>query len=119
MKVAVPEPKGLIGDFVAFITKSNAIALAIGVILGGAATKLVTSIVENILNPLLGVVLGGVNLNDALAITLGTATVDGKAVPNLLKIGALLSSTIDFVAIMLVMFLIIKALPKSLIEEKK
>ena len=117
MKVAVPEPKGLIGDFVAFITKSNAIALAIGVILGGAATKLVTSIVENILNPLLGVVLGGVNLNDALMIKLGAAAADGKI--NAIKIGALLSSAIDFVAIMLVMFLIIKALPKSLIEEKK
>ena len=119
MKASVPQSTGLIGEFVAFITKSNAIALAIGVILGGAATKLVTSIVENVLNPLLGVILGGVNLNDAIAFQLGNHVVDGKVVPNLLKIGALLSSAIDFVAIMLVLFLIIKALPKSLIEEKK
>lgn len=119
MKAVVPQPKGLIGDFVSFVTKSNAIALAIGVILGGAATKLVTSIVENVLNPLLGVILGGVNLNDALMVTLGKTMVDGKEVANALKIGALLSSAIDFVAVMLVMFLIIKALPKSLSEEKK
>ena len=119
MKAVVPPPKGLIGEFATFITKTNAIALAIGVILGGAATKLVTSIVENILNPLLGVVLGGVNLNDALIVPLGKAMVDGKEVANGLKIGALLSSAIDFVAIMLVMFIIIKALPKSLTEEKK
>lgn len=119
MKANVPQPTGLIGEFVAFVTKSNAIALAIGVILGGAATKLVTAVVDNILNPLIGAVLGGANLNDALMIPLGKALVDGKEVPNYIKIGALFSSVIDFVAVMLVMFLIIKALPKNLTEEKK
>ncbi len=119
MKANVPQPTGLIGEFIAFITKSNAIALAIAVILGTAATKLVTSIVDNILNPLIGAVLGGVNLTNALMIPLGTALVDGKEVPNYIRIGALLSSVIDFVAVMLVMFLIIKALPKTLTEEKK
>ena len=118
MKANVPQTTGLMGDFVAFITKTSAIALAIGVILGGAATKLVTSIVENILNPLIGAILGGADLSNGLMIRLGTATIDGKEVPNFLKFGALLSSVIDFVAIMFVMFLIIKALPKSLMEDK-
>ncbi len=117
MKASVPQPTGLIAEFMAFVTKSGAIALAIGVILGGAATKLVTAIVENLLNPILGVLLGGVNLNNALMVPLGKAAADGTV--NAIKIGAMLSSVIDFLAVMLVMFLIIKALPPSLTEAKK
>ena len=119
MKAVVPQPTGFIGEFVNFVTKTNAIALAIGVILGGAATKLVTSIVDNVINPIVGLILGGVNLNDALAIPLGSRVVDGKTVDNLLKIGALVSSFIDFAAVMLVMFIIIRLVAKNMLEEKK
>lgn len=117
--VVAIQPPGMLAEFTQFVTKTNAIALAIGVIIGTAATKLVTSIVENILNPLLGAVLGGVNLNDALKIgPLGTSLVDGKEVGNYIRLGAVISSTIDFVAVMLVIFIIIKLVAREMLEDK-
>ena len=118
MKQVVPQPTGMLAEFMKFVTKTNAIALAVGVIIGGAATKLVTSLVDNILNPILGFILGGVDLKQGLMITLGKAMVDGKEVINAIRIGAVLSSVIDFLAVMLVMFIIIKLVAKDMLADK-
>lgn len=96
--------------FMKFLTKTNAIALAIGIIIGGAATALVNSIVENLINPIIGIVTGGIDFGQ-LVIPLSEK--------NAIKIGAFLSSVIVFVAVMLVAYLIAKAFAKDLLEDKK
>ena len=93
-----------------FLTKTNAIALAIGIIIGGAATALVNSIVENLINPIIGIVTGGIDFG-SVVIPLGEK--------NALKIGAFISSLITFAAIMLVAYLLAKAFAKDLLEDKK
>ncbi len=107
MKAVVPQPTGLISEFVNFVTKTNAIALAIGVILGGAATKLVTSLVDNIISPIISI----------FTSLIGVPIEQFKLGP--LLIGKVILSVIDFVAVMLVMFLIIKLVAKNMLEEKK
>lgn len=93
-----------------FLTKTNAIALAIGIIIGGAATALVNSIVENLINPIIGIVTGGIDFG-SVVIQLSEK--------NALKIGAFISSLITFAAIMLVAYLLAKAFAKDLLEDKK
>jgi large conductance mechanosensitive channel len=98
------------GEFRAFLTKSNALALAIGVIIGGAMGKVVTAIVSDLLMPIVGLVLPKGDWRDA-QVVLSTATdASGKTTVNALKYGDLLGNLADFVVIALVVFLITKAL---------
>ena len=85
-------------EFMDFVTKYGVIGLAIGVVTGGAVKALVDSIVLNLLSPLVGLVTGGVNLS-ALTLIVGKAE---------LKYGLFLNDLISFLAIMLVVFFIIK-----------
>ena len=66
--------KGFMEEFKEFIAKGNVMDMAVGVIIGGAFGKIVSSLVENILMPLIGIILGGVNFSD-LSVTVGTAEV--------------------------------------------
>ena len=75
---------GMGADFKEFAMKGNVVDMAVGVIVGAAFGKIVSSLVENIIMPPLGMALSGVNFAD-LAVVLGTGP-DGKAV--LLKYGA-------------------------------
>jgi large conductance mechanosensitive channel len=106
-----------------FLTKTNAIALAIGVIIGGASTTLVNSLVANLINPIIGVLLNGIDLG-SFKIPLGTGTElqpDGtsKPVELALKIGAFISTLINFVIVMFVAYQLAKIFAKDMIEDKK
>jgi len=90
--------KGFVNDFKDFIARGNVIDMAVGVIIGGAFGKIVSSLVDNILTPLLGIILGGVNFSD-LSVTVGSAEV---------KYGEFLQSVFDFLIIALVIFIIIR-----------
>ncbi len=94
-------------EFKEFAMKGNVVDLAVGVIIGGAFGKIVSSFVGDVVMPALGVVIGGVNFSD-LALTLGTGA-DGKT-PVLLKYGAFLQAMFDFLVIALVIFVAIRAL---------
>jgi len=94
-------------EFKEFAMKGNVVDLAVGVIIGGAFGKIVSSFVGDVVMPALGVVIGGVNFSD-LALTLGTGA-DGKT-PVLLKYGSFLHSVFDFLVIALVIFMAIRAL---------
>jgi large conductance mechanosensitive channel len=94
-----------------FLTKTNAIALAIGVIIGGAATALVNSIVENLINPIIGLLLSNIDLKSALQIPLSAN--------NAIKIGAFISSLITFLVIMFVAYQLAKIFARDLLEEGK
>ena len=97
---------GMGADFKEFAMKGNVVDLAVGVIIGAAFGRIVSSLVENLIMPPLGMALSGVNFSD-LAVTLGTGP-DGKAI--LLKYGAFLQSLLDFVIIAFVLFMAIRGI---------
>ncbi|HEY3288822.1 MAG TPA: large conductance mechanosensitive channel protein MscL [Anaerolineae bacterium] len=114
---AVPLPLGVMGEFQKFLTKSNAMALAIGVIIGAATGQVVNSLVEDIINPLIGVLLANVDLANA-KIVLGTITgPDGKVVENALRYGNFISVLINFIIVMLVVFFVAKIVAKEILEK--
>ena len=95
-------------EFKEFAMKGPVVDLAVGVIIGAAFGKIVASLVENVLMPPIGLLLGGVNVSDwAAKIGIGS---DGKDV--MLKYGSFLQSVIDFLIIAFVIFVAIKALNK-------
>ena len=106
----------MLGEFKAFLTKTNALALAIGVIIGTALGAVVTSLVNDIIMPPIGYALGGVDFS-SLKIVLKDATTDaaGNAVAEVaIRWGVFINSIITFVIVALVVFW----LGKMLIREK-
>lgn len=100
----------MLAEFKAFLTKSNAFALAIGVIIGAASGKLVSALVSDMLMPLIGVLLPKGDWRTA-QIVLSSAvdpTDPKKMVVNAIKYGDFLGNMIDFIAIAAVVFLMTK-----------
>jgi large conductance mechanosensitive channel len=91
-------------EFREFVTRGNVMDLAVGVIIGGAFGKIVTSLVDNLLMPIVGLALGGIDFS-SLAVRIGGT--DEK--PVLVKYGAFLQSTVDFLIIAFCVFLLVKA----------
>ena len=105
----------MIGEFRAFLLKTNAMALAIAIIIGVALGNVVNSLVNDIIMPPIGVVLGGVDFS-GLVIKLKDATVDatGKAVPEVdIRWGTFINVIITFIVIAAVVFLISRSLIKE------
>ena len=99
---------GLAQEFKEFAVKGNVIDMAVGVIIGGAFGKIVSSFVADIVMPVLGTLIGGVNFSD-LAVQLG-ANPAGE--PVLLKYGVFLQNVLDFVIIAIAIFMAIKGINK-------
>jgi large conductance mechanosensitive channel len=99
---------GLASEFKEFAMKGSVVDLAVGVIIGAAFGKIVSSLVGDVFMPALGKVIGGVNFSD-LAVTLG-ADPAGKAV--LIKYGAFIQTIFDFVIIAIILFMCIKGINK-------
>ena len=93
----------MFGEFKAFLTKSNALALAIGVIIGIALGAVVNSLVNDIIMPPIGYVLGGVDF-DSLQIVLKPAVNGDPATEVAIMWGAFLQTVIEFIVIALVVF---------------
>lgn len=104
----------MLKEFKAFALKGNVIDLAVGVIIGGAFGKIVTSIVNDIIMPLLSIIIGGISFSDLkLVISPATATEAETA----FRYGAFVQSVIDFLIISASIFLFIKLL--SIWKKKK
>jgi large conductance mechanosensitive channel len=97
---------GLAAEFKEFAMKGNVVDMAVGVIIGTAFGKIISSLVENVIMPPLGLAIGGVNFTN-LAVTLATAA-DGKVVA--IKYGAFLQALFDFVIIAFVIFIALKGI---------
>ena len=97
---------GIGSEFKEFAMKGNVVDLAVGVVIGGAFGKIVSSLVGDVIMPPLGKAIGGINFSD-LALNLG-AGADGKSV--LLKYGSFLQSVFDFMIIAAVIFIAIKGI---------
>jgi large conductance mechanosensitive channel len=93
-------------EFKEFAMKGNVVDLAVGVIVGAAFGKIVSSLVGDVIMPPLGLMIGGINFSD-LAVTLGT---DPKGTPVLLKYGAFLQTVFDFLIIAFVIFIAVKGI---------
>lgn len=87
-------------DFKAFAFKGNVLELAIAVVIGAAFGKIVSSLVENIITPLIGLIMGGVDFS-GLAISVGDANV---------KYGVFIQSIIDFVIVAFAIFMFVRLL---------
>jgi large conductance mechanosensitive channel len=106
----------MLQEFKAFLLKTNALALAIGVIIGTALGAVVNSLVNDIIMPPIGVVLGGVDFS-GMVIKLKDAAVDaaGKPIPEVdIRYGAFINFIIAFIVVAFVVFMI----GRTLIKEK-
>ena len=113
----------MLKEFKEFISKGSVMDLAVGVIIGGAFSKIVSSLVDDIIMPLIGLLLGGadisnyfVTLDGGKYATLAEAQEAGAAT---LNYGLFLNRIIDFLIIAFVLFLIIKAINKARALTKK
>ena len=98
--MADEEKKGLFEEFKEFIDQGNAMDMAVGVIIGGAFTAIVTSLTGDIISPLISLLTGGAVGEDGMAIPL---TIAG------FNVGGFLSAIINFLIVALVVFLMVKA----------
>ncbi len=100
---------GLVQEFKEFAVKGNVVDMAVGVIIGGAFGKIVTSLVNDLVMPALGIAVGGINFS-SLAVTLKDAVGDKPAV--VLKYGVFLQTVFDFLIVAFAIFMAIKAMNK-------
>lgn len=100
----------IIKEFKEFAIRGNVIDLAVGVVIGGAFGKIVTSFVDNILMPPIGFALGGTNFNDLKYILNETTSI---------SYGAFIQSIIDFIIIAFAIFMMIKAINSLKKKEEK
>lgn len=92
----------MLKEFREFIERGNVLDLAVAVIIGGAFAKIISSLVTDILTPLIGLVVGGINIS-GLSITIGDAVITW---------GAFVQSIFDFLVIAFVIFLIVRTTNK-------
>jgi large conductance mechanosensitive channel len=98
---------GILQEFKTFAVRGNVVDMAVGIIIGAAFGKIVSSLVGDVVMPPLGIVVGGVNFSE-LALTLQAASGDKPAV--MLKYGAFLQATLDFIIVAFAVFLLVKAI---------
>ncbi len=96
-------------DFKKFISRGNVVDMAVGVIVGGAFGKIVSSLVNDIIMPVIGVILGGLDFSN-LVIKVNEATI---------KYGVFIQTIIDFIIISLCIFMMVKIFEKFKKQEKE
>jgi large conductance mechanosensitive channel len=99
----------IVKEFREFAVKGNVVDLAVGVIIGAAFGKIVTSLVEDLIMPLVGILIGGFNFSD-LAIKVGGATI---------KYGNFIQTCVNFLIVAWAIFLMVKVINRLKREEEK
>jgi len=99
--------KKMAAEFREFAVKGNVVDMAVGIIIGGAFGKIVTSLVNDVIMPPIGLLIGGVNFTD-LAITLKEAVGDAAAVT--LNYGKFIQTVLDFVILAWAIFMMVKVI---------
>jgi large conductance mechanosensitive channel len=95
---------GMVSEFKTFVQRGNVMDLAVGVIIGGAFGKIVSSLVDNLLMPLIGLAVGGIDFSGLKLRVAGT-----DAAPVFLGYGSFLQAVLDFLIIAFCVFLLVKA----------
>ena len=99
----------MIKEFKKFIARGNVLDLAVGVIVGGAFSSIVTSLVNNIFTPIIGLILGGVNFSN-LSITFRDTQI---------MYGAFIQSVIDFLIVAFCLFMVVKVVNRVTAKKEK
>lgn len=98
---------GMVAEFKAFAMRGNVVDMAVGIVIGGAFGKIVSSFVADVLMPPIGLLLGNVDFSD-LVVTLQAATLESAGV--FLSYGKFIQSLVDFTIIAFAIFLVVKAM---------
>ncbi len=96
-------------EFKAFISRGNVVDMAVGVVIGGAFTAIITSLVNDVIMPLIGIITGGVNFAELKAVV-GSAE---------LAYGNFIQAIVNFLLVARVLFTVIKALNKAKKKEEE
>ena len=116
MKNPVKKP-AWVDEFIAFAVKGNAMALAVGTIIGAAFSTITKSLTDDVIMPIVAIFMGGIDFSE-MKLTLprlfGEAPVDeaGNAIANTLNYGNFISAVINFVILAFVVFLFVKFITK-------
>jgi len=102
---------GLLSEFREFAVKGNVVDLAVGVIIGGAFGKIVTSLVDQVIMPPIGWLIGGIDFAD-LKITLPVNPTNPTGEPAVIEYGAFINVLIQFVIVAFVIFMMVKVINK-------
>ena len=112
---------GLLKEFKEFAVKGNLVDIAVGFVMGATFTKIVTSFVDGMVMPLVGMLTGGVDFSDKVMVLKKASAEVKDAAGNVvtaaspaidLKYGAFITNVIDFVVVAFVIFMVIKAINK-------
>lgn len=98
---------GMMSEFKDFAMRGNVVDMAVGIVIGGAFGKIVSSFVNDVLMPPIGMMMGGVDFSD-LAVVLKEASGDVAAVT--LNYGSFIQTVVDFIIIAFAIFMVIKAM---------
>ena len=98
---------GMVNEFKEFAMRGNVVDMAVGIIIGGAFGKIVTSLVNDVIMPPVGMLLGNVDFSQ-LAISLNEKTADAEAVT--VNYGAFINSVLDFLIVAFCIFMVIKGM---------
>lgn len=101
--------KKIIKEFKTFIERGNVIDLAVGVIIGSAFSKIVSSLVDDLLMPIIGIIIGGIDFSN-LTIKVGDS---------IIKYGSLINNIINFFIISFCIFIIVKFINKLTSKKKE
>lgn len=101
--------KKIISEFRTFIERGNVVELAVGVVMGSAFSKIVTSVVDDLLMPIIGIIIGGHDFSN-LSINVGSAVI---------KYGSLINNIINFFIISFCIFILVKFINKLTSINKK
>ncbi len=114
IKNATAKSKGLAGEFREFIMRGNVMDMAVGVIIGGAFQKIISSLVDDIIMPLISILTGGIDFNNKFVVldggsyaTLEAAKEAGAAT---LNYGTFITVVINFILMALVIFFLVKTM---------
>jgi large conductance mechanosensitive channel len=120
--INLPKAPGWVGEFKAFISRGNVIDLAVGVIIGAAFTGIVGSLVKDIINPIIGVVIGGVDFSNIFVALDGkkyAALADAqKAGAPTVNAGLFINAVIQFVIVAFVIFWVVKMISRLTAKQK-
>jgi len=107
-------------EFKAFAMRGNVVDLAVGVVIGAAFGKIVTSLVENVVMPPIGFLIGGIDFSD-LVLRIGTPVADAKGVVTggvILKYGVFLNTIFQFIIVAIAIFVVVKLMNRLIRKEE-
>jgi large conductance mechanosensitive channel len=103
-------------EFKSFAMRGNVVDLAVGVVIGAAFGKIVSALVDNVIMPPIGVLVGGIDFSD-LVLRIGTPVADAKGVVSggaIIKYGIFLNTIIQFIIVAIAIFLVVKLMNRLL-----